>query len=125
MVQNIEQNTSKNEMNCALFETKNPEIALIVLHVHVKVTYNIVILYFEGGECVEISHWNNNVFLRIILREKIECFAITSNKTSIKKIYIYISKTMCVIADFYDDKEIEKEYDIIDEDEDYGAIYIN
>ena len=35
---------------------KNPEIALIVLHVHVKVTYNIVILYFEGGECVEISH---------------------------------------------------------------------
>ena len=88
MVQNIEQNTSKNEMNCALFETKNPEIALIVLHVHVKVTYNIVILYFEGGECVKISHWNNNVFLRIILREKIECFAITSNKTSIKKIYL-------------------------------------
>lgn len=32
---------------------------------------------------------------------------------------------MCLIADFYDDKEIEKEYDIIDEDEDYGAIYIN
>ena len=95
MVQNIEQNTSKNEMNCALFETKNPEIALIVLHVHVKVTYNIVILYFEGGECVEISHWNNNVFLRIILREKIECFAITSNKTSIKKIYIYIYLKQC------------------------------
>ena len=32
---------------------------------------------------------------------------------------------MCVIADFYDDKEIEKEYDIIHEDEDYGAISIN
>ena len=95
MVQNIEQNTSKNEMNCALFETKNPEIALIVLHVHVKVTYNIVILYFEGGECVKISHWNNNVFLRIILREKIECFAITSNKTSIKKKNIYIYLKQC------------------------------
>ena len=96
-----------------------------MLDVHVKVTYNIAILYFEGGECIKISHWNNNVFLRIILREKIYCFAINSNKKKIKKKKKKKSKTMCVIADFYDDKEIEKEYDIIDEDEDYGAIYIN
>ena len=32
---------------------------------------------------------------------------------------------MCVTADFHDDKETEKEYDIIDEDEDHRTIDIN
>lgn len=44
------------------------------------------------------------------------------NNISIKE---ELSKTMYAIANFADDKEIEKEYDNINEDEDYVAININ
>lgn len=44
------------------------------------------------------------------------------NNISIKE---ELSKTMQAIANFADDKEIEKEYDNINEDEDYVAININ
>lgn len=44
------------------------------------------------------------------------------NNISIKE---ELSKAMYAIANFADDKEIEKEYDNINEDEDYVAININ
>lgn len=53
--------------------------------------------------------------------KKSDLFLIPNN-ISIKE---ELSKAMYAIANFADDKEIEKEYDNINEDEDYVAININ